>query len=63
MTTEPSAENPRRTGAVVVLESIAARARRTLADPSKARWHRQETELLERVERELERLRAAELPH
>lgn len=37
------------------LEFIAARARRTLADPSKARWHAQEREILAQVERELAR--------
>jgi hypothetical protein len=39
------------------LEGIAARARKTLADASKVRWHRQEAELLSRVEDELARLR------
>lgn len=39
------------------LEYIAARARRTLADPSKSRWHSQEREILSQVERELERHR------
>jgi len=39
------------------LESIATRARKTLADPSKIRWHREESELLHRVESELARLR------
>jgi hypothetical protein len=39
------------------LEGIAARARKTLADATKVRWHRQEAELLSRVEEELSRLR------
>ena len=40
-------------GTVEDLEYIAARARRTLADSSKARWHDQERALLEQVEHEL----------
>lgn len=37
------------------LEYIATRARKTLADASKARWHAQEKVLLEQVEVELSR--------
>ncbi len=37
------------------LEYIATRARKTLADPSKAKWHAQERTLLEKVELELQR--------
>lgn len=44
-------------GTLEDLEYIAARARRTLSDPSKARWHAQEREILTQVERELERRR------
>src|SRR5690349_6164348 len=40
-------------GTLEDLEYIAARARRTLADTSKERWHAQERDLLEQVEREL----------
>lgn len=39
------------------LEYIAARAKRTLADPSKARWHAQERSILTQVEQELARRR------
>jgi hypothetical protein len=39
------------------LEYIAARARKTLADASKSRWHAQERALLEQVEFELSRCR------
>src|SRR5262245_43650704 len=46
-------------GSVEELEYIAARARKTLADPSKAKWHREEKDLLGRVERELDRLRSS----
>lgn len=42
-------------GTVEDLEYIAARARRTLADPSKARWHAQERDILTQVEHELAR--------
>lgn len=42
------------------LEFIAARARRTLGDPSKARWHAQEREILAQVERELSRFKKDE---
>ena len=45
-------------GTIEDLEYIAARARRTLADTSKARWHSQERHLLEQVEREMLRLKA-----
>jgi hypothetical protein len=44
-------------GTVEDLEYIAARARRTLNDGSKARWHQQERALLNQVEEELTRLR------
>ena len=44
-------------GTVEDLEYIAARARRTLNDVSKARWHSQERVLLQQVEQELERWR------
>lgn len=37
------------------LEYIAARAKRTLADPAKARWHAQERSILTQVEQELAR--------
>lgn len=47
----------RRGVAVRVLESIAERARAVLKDPGKRKWHKEESELLERVERELDRLR------
>lgn len=53
----PRTPPPMASATVEDLESIAARARKTLADPSKIRWHRQESELLHRVERELARLR------
>lgn len=45
-------------GTVEELEYIAARARKTLADASKARWHEQERALLEQVEVELSRCKA-----
>lgn len=38
------------------LEYIAARARRTLADQSKSRWHVEEREILRQAEQELARL-------
>jgi hypothetical protein len=44
-------------GTLEDLEYIAARARKTLADPTRARWHAQEQEILSQVERELERRR------
>jgi hypothetical protein len=50
---------PAQGGTIEDLEYIAARARRTLADKSKERWHAQERSLLEQVERELLRWRAA----
>lgn len=53
---------PPQGGTVEDLEYIAARARRTLADASKARWHAQEKDLLNQVERELLRLKALEKP-
>jgi hypothetical protein len=40
-------------GTVEALEYIAARARRTLADPSKVRRHAQERDILTQVEHEL----------
>ena len=51
---------PSQGGTIEDLEYIAARARRTLADTSKARWHSQERELLNQVEREMVRLKALE---
>ncbi|MBL8954934.1 MAG: hypothetical protein JNK82_29425 [Myxococcaceae bacterium] len=62
---EPAGNRPRRAppaaapggGAVEELEYIAARARKTLADASKSRWHAQERALLEKVEAELARCR------
>lgn len=39
------------------LEYIATRARKTLGDASKARWHAQERALLEQVELELSRFK------
>ncbi len=51
---------PPQGGTIEDLEYIAARARRTLADTSKARWHSQERDLLNQVEREMVRLRALE---
>jgi hypothetical protein len=42
------------------LEYIAARARKTLADASKSRWHAQERALLEQVEVELSRWKAGQ---
>lgn len=53
---------PPQGGTIEDLEYIAARARRTLADVSKARWHGQERDLLTQVEREMVRLRALEKP-
>jgi hypothetical protein len=53
----PSAP-PAQGGTIEDLEYIAARARRTLADTSKARWHTQERHLLDQVEREMVRLRS-----
>lgn len=53
---------PPQGGTIEDLEYIAARARRTLADTSKARWHAQEKDLLNQVERELSRLKALEKP-
>lgn len=41
------------------LEQYAARARRTLADPSKARWHERERAVLAAIEEELARRKAA----
>lgn len=49
---------PAQGGTIEDLEYIAARARRTLADVSKARWHNQERDLLNQVESEMVRLRA-----
>jgi hypothetical protein len=49
-------------GTVEDLEYIAARARRTLADPSKSKWHSQERDLLNRVEHELQRVKAKSPP-
>ncbi len=58
----PDAMPPPQGGTVEDLEYIAARARRTLADASKSRWHAQEKDLLTQVERELTRLKALEKP-
>ena len=44
------------------LENLAERARRTLADPKKARWHEDERALLAAVEAELARKRRASAP-
>jgi hypothetical protein len=55
--TTPPPFLPPSASTVEELEGIAARARKTLADASKVRWHRQEAELLSRVEEELSRLR------
>jgi len=49
-------------GTVEELEYIATRARKTLADPSKARWHDQERALLEKVEQELARCKPPSPP-
>jgi len=57
----PSAP-PAQGGTIEDLEYIAARARRTLADTSKARWHSQERDLLNQVEREMTRLKALDGP-
>ena len=51
---------PAQGGTIEDLEYIAARARRTLADTSKARWHTQERDLLNQVEREMIRLKSLE---
>lgn len=51
---------PSQGGTVEDLEYIAARARRTLNDASKAKWHSQERALLQQVEVELARWRSAE---
>lgn len=53
---QPSASMPAG-GTVEELEYIANRARKTLADASKSRWHAQEKALLEQVELELQRFR------
>jgi len=50
----------RRGGSAEDLEYIAARARRTLSDASKARWHAMEREILRQVELELARLKKPE---
>jgi hypothetical protein len=50
---------PATSGTLEDLEYIAARARRTLGDASKARWHTQERALLQEVEAELARCRDA----
>jgi hypothetical protein len=50
-------------GTIEDLEYIAARARRTLGDSSKARWHAQERDLLRQVERELDRWKELEKKH
>lgn len=55
----PAPQPPSIGGTTEDLEYIAARARRTLADPSKSRWHEQEKMILAEVERELERHREA----
>ncbi|MBS1151929.1 MAG: hypothetical protein H6Q89_3627 [Myxococcaceae bacterium] len=58
----PTASPPAQGGTIEDLEYIAARARRTLADASKSRWHSQERDLLEQVEREMLRLKGLERP-
>ena len=55
----PSASMPQG-GTVEELEYIATRARKTLADASKSRWHAQEKALLEQVELELSRFKQAQ---
>lgn len=50
---------PHGAGVTEELEYIAARARQTLADPSKERWHARERELLQLVEKEIARVRSA----
>ena len=50
---------PHGAGVSEELEYIAARARQTLADPSKERWHARERELLQLVEQEIARVRSA----
>ncbi len=49
-------------GTAEELQYIATRARKTLNDPSKARWHGREREILKQAETELARLAAAK-PH
>jgi hypothetical protein len=49
-------------GTAEELQYIATRARKTLADPSKSRWHGREREILKQAESELARLAAAK-PH
>ena len=56
----PVSSPPPQGGTIEDLEYIAARARRTLADSSKARWHSQERDLLNQVEHEMTRLRGLE---
>lgn len=56
----PPPPAPSQGGNVEDLEYIAARARRTLNDASKARWHAQERVLLQQVEVELARWRGPE---
>ncbi len=58
--TSSTSSVPAQGGTIEDLEYIAARARRTLADVSKARWHNQERELLNQVESEMIRLKALE---
>lgn len=58
----PAPFPPPQAGTIEDLEYIAARARRTLADRSKSRWHLQEQDLLNQVEREMTRLKALDNP-
>jgi hypothetical protein len=58
----PASAPPAPGGTIEDLEYIAARARRTLADTSKSRWHSQERDLLNQVETEMTRLRALGKP-
>ena len=55
--TAPGLSAPVAGGNLEDLEYIAARARRTLNDASKSRWHQQERVLLRQVEDELARFR------
>lgn len=58
----PEPLQPTQGGTLEDLEYIAARARRTLDDASKSRWHAQERDLLDQVEREMSRLRMLDPP-
>jgi hypothetical protein len=58
-TAPAAAAGPPVAGTVEELEYIAARARKTLADASKSRWHAQERALLDQVEVELSRCKGS----